>query len=363
MAKVCLNMIVKNEKAIIKRCLEASSPHIDCYAICDTGSTDGTAELIEQFFHERGVPGVIVRTVFRNFEQARNEALEMAHATALDFDYFLLCDADMELVVHRPGYRRELMADAYLVRWRAATSVREHDQIRLVKRQLKCRYKGVTHEYLDTAVPGLRFDGISFIDHESGSNRQGKYKRDLELLLQGLNEEPNNARYVFYLGNSYFDMGDFTNAIAAHRRRVGMGGWEEEIFYSLYCIGLALGLLGREPEMIQQHLDTFDSYPLRAEPLHALALHYQRSGKHRLAYHVAEIGRNITTPKSALLLETDIYAWRLADIVSVSLYYMGRFKESVELCDRLLQIVPISERPRIVENRKLSIIRLEKNGV
>src|SRR5687768_7620395 len=114
MTKVCLNMIVKNEMAIIERCLEAVAPHIDCYVICDTGSTDRTEETIERFFRNIGVPGIIIRTTFCNFEQARNEALDAARASQLEFDYILLCDADMELVAHRSGYRDELLADAYL---------------------------------------------------------------------------------------------------------------------------------------------------------------------------------------------------------------------------------------------------------
>lgn len=355
MPKICLNMIVKNETAIIERCLAAAAPHIDCYAICDTGSTDGTEEMIQDYFRKRNIPGIVPKTTFRNFEQARNEALDAARSSPLDFDYILLCDADMELVVKRPNYRDELTSDAYLVTQRTANSGLEYDNIRLVRRQSPSRYKGVTHEFLDMgAAAAVRFDGISYIDHATGSNRENKFRRDVELLLQGLKDEPDNARYVFYLGNSYFDMDDFTNALAAYRRRASMGGWEEEVFYSNYRMGLALGRLGREAEMIQQLLATFEKYPHRAEPLHALALHYQRSSQNRLAFHTAEIGRSLPAPVSALFVEQEVYRWRLTDIVSVSLYWMGRFKESIDLCNRLLDIVPESQRARILKNREWS---------
>ena len=46
---ICLNMIVKNETQIIQRLLESVLPIIDCYLICDTGSTDNTIELIDNF--------------------------------------------------------------------------------------------------------------------------------------------------------------------------------------------------------------------------------------------------------------------------------------------------------------------------
>ena len=41
---ICLNMIVKNESAIIRRLFDSVLPIIDTYCICDTGSTDNTKE-------------------------------------------------------------------------------------------------------------------------------------------------------------------------------------------------------------------------------------------------------------------------------------------------------------------------------
>ena len=38
---LCLNMIVKNESKIIRRLFDSVLPIIDCYCICDTGSTCG----------------------------------------------------------------------------------------------------------------------------------------------------------------------------------------------------------------------------------------------------------------------------------------------------------------------------------
>ena len=43
---VCLNMIVKNEAAVIARCLASVRPLIDSWAIVDTGSSDGTQEIV-----------------------------------------------------------------------------------------------------------------------------------------------------------------------------------------------------------------------------------------------------------------------------------------------------------------------------
>src|ERR1700688_1270437 len=105
---LCLNMIVKNEMANLDRCLRAIADHIACWVIGDTGSTDGTQEFIKTFFAERATPGELHSFAFFNFEQARNAALDHAAASKLAYDYLLLADADMDLVVEDRDFRLKL---------------------------------------------------------------------------------------------------------------------------------------------------------------------------------------------------------------------------------------------------------------
>src|SRR4051794_29637725 len=77
-ARICLNMIVKNETAIIDRCLDSVLPFISHYVMCDTGSTDNTVDLIRHRIDSAGIPGEILHTHFDDFAQARNEALDAA---------------------------------------------------------------------------------------------------------------------------------------------------------------------------------------------------------------------------------------------------------------------------------------------
>lgn len=53
MSTVCLSMIVKNETHIIHECLDSIYKHIDYWVIVDTGSTDGTQELIKSFLKKK----------------------------------------------------------------------------------------------------------------------------------------------------------------------------------------------------------------------------------------------------------------------------------------------------------------------
>ena len=102
--RLCLNAIVKNEAPRIVRMLASIAPHISCWAITDTGSTDDTKVLIETFFETMKLPGKLTSCEFKDFSQARNHALVAAQNSGLEFDYILLCDADMELKVLDPTW-------------------------------------------------------------------------------------------------------------------------------------------------------------------------------------------------------------------------------------------------------------------
>jgi len=97
MTTIVLNMIVKNESRIIQRLLESVYPIIDYYCICDTGSSDNTDKIINDFFKEKNINGKIIYEPFQNFEYNRNFALNACIGMG---DYVLLLDADMQLKVN-----------------------------------------------------------------------------------------------------------------------------------------------------------------------------------------------------------------------------------------------------------------------
>jgi len=101
MPKLALNMIVKNESKIITRLFDSLIGIIDCYCICDTGSTDNTVALITEYFAARNIPGRVITEPFKNFEHNRTFALhackDVANTGGTYADYILLMDADMVL--------------------------------------------------------------------------------------------------------------------------------------------------------------------------------------------------------------------------------------------------------------------------
>jgi glycosyltransferase involved in cell wall biosynthesis len=197
-AKVCLNMIVKNEAAVIERCLEATDGQIDAWVIVDTGSLDETPAKIADHFAARGIPGLLVHGHFRNFEQDRNRALEAALASGIEFDYLLFLDADQQLHVDNVDWRENLIAPAYRLRVRK-TGVRQ-DAAYLLHREQDGHWRGVTRSYLDLVdFTPTKLNGISVGDHADPSVRVWRAERDANLLREALNEDPDDQRNVFHL--------------------------------------------------------------------------------------------------------------------------------------------------------------------
>lgn len=357
MSTVCLCMIVKNEAHIIRRCLDSVRPFIDHWLIVDTGSTDGTQALIRE--HLRDLPGALFERPWHNFGHNRSEALELARERA---DYVFVIDAD-EVLRLPPDYRRPpLQADAYTLDVHFGGV--NYGRVCLLKSQLPWRYVGVLHEYPDCGHPVERplLPGPSVEVYTDGGRSQidtvTKYARDAELLEAALRDEPGNARYVFYLAQSYRDSEQPEKALAAYERRAAMGDWIEETWYSLYSAARLAEALGRSPaEVADRYLKAYQCRPQRAEALSALARYQRLRGSYALGRLFAERAMNTPMTDDILFVDRADYLWRAADEYAVSSYWTGDYQDSLRACERLLAgtELPASERPRVEANRRFAL--------
>ncbi|MFJ6758406.1 glycosyltransferase [Streptomyces sp. NPDC091273] len=350
---VCLNMIVKNEAPVIRRCLESVRPLIDTWVIVDTGSTDGTQDIIREFFSD--LPGVLHERPWKGFDGSRSEAIDLARSSA---DYLLFVDADDVMEV-QPGFcMPELTLDSYrlavhhrpVIHWRPA----------LVSTRLPWKYVGVLHEYLDCEVKHNHgvLEGAHILIVGGGA-RQGegsereKYLRDAEILRQGLIKEPDNARYAFYLAQSWRDAGEPEKSLAAYDLRAGMGGFAEEVFCAqLYAARLAATLKKPPAEVVDRFLRAHEGRPSRAEALGSLARLCRNESRWPLAYMFARQAVRIPRPDDILFVEFDWHDWRALDELAVAAYWVGEYQESLECCERLLAEgrLPADQHDRVTAN-------------
>ena len=311
---LCLNMIVKNESKVIIRMLESVLPIIDYYCICDTGSTDDTIELIETFFRKHSIPGKIVKEPFKNFEYNRNYSLQCCNNLT---DYVLLMDADMVLKVGTFDKGMLSAADSFHIL--QGTDDFYYQNTRIVKNNGLYNYKGVTHEYINTPPNNINKSILKnqlFIqDYGDGGSKSDKFLRDIKLLTNGIIDEPNNERYHFYLANTYHDSGDYKNAIEIYKKRIKFGGWNQEVWYSYYRIGLCYKQMQNIPEYINALLDAYNYLPDRLEALHDLISHYRHLGQNKVSKLFYDSAKQILNKNNNiddyLFLSNDVYKYKL----------------------------------------------------
>ena len=96
-------------------------------------------------------------------------------------------------------------------------------------------HKGkATHEYLSDDLVYIHVNYHEGAKSHGVTNRE-KYMRDAKLLLDDLADNPADpTRSQFYLGQSYYDAEEWKLASKAYQKRIKMGGWQEEVFFSKY---------------------------------------------------------------------------------------------------------------------------------
>ncbi|MES5821140.1 glycosyltransferase [Streptomyces sp. RG80] len=361
MNAVCLNMIVKDEAHVIRRCLESVRPLIDTWVILDTGSTDGTQDIVRETLAD--LPGMLYESPWRGFGASRTEAIERARERA---SHLLFIDAD-DVLETDPGFTLpELTHDCYDMQVRHGPVV--HWRPTMVSTRLPWRYVGVLHEYLecDAEFSRATLDGVRMVIMGGGGRSQGsartKYLRDAAILKDGLRKEPDNTRYAFYLAQSWRDAAEPAKALAAYDRRAAMAGFAEEAFCSrLYAARLALQLKRRTSEVMARFLEAHEYRPTRAEPLGELA-HLCRTQGERwpLAYLFARRAAELPPPDDILFVEHGWYDWQALDELAVAAYWMGAYRESLEACEKLLDggHLPPQHRDRVTANHTFARTKL-----
>ena len=332
----CLNMIVKNEGKIIKRLFDSVIPIIDCYCICDTGSTDNTVDIIREYFEEKNIPGQIFSEPFVNFSHNRNVSLQKCVGMS---DYILLMDADMIAKIDKDKInfiKQYIYAGNFdIVHILQGSENFYYKNVRIIKNDFvnnPCKYIGSTHEYISFNSNKIYCidKNLFFIeDIGDGANKSCKFKRDVDLLTNDLISNPNNERSCFYLANSYHDLGEYDNAIEMYKKRISLGGWKEEVWYSYYKIGLCYKNLKKYDESIIAFLNCVDYYPERLEGLYEIINYYRMNGKNKLAFHFYNIAKSIlinTTENDRsgyLFLHNNIYTYELFYEYSIIAFYNG----------------------------------------
>ena len=351
---ICLCMIVKDESHIIENTLNNICQHIklDYWIISDTGSTDDTPSIIQNFFNQKNIKGELHHNPWKDFAHNRTLALEYAYNKR---DYVFVFDADDSIVgkLVLPTLTHDRYEFIFGDNFSYTRSL-------LINNHKKWWYTGVLHEYLDTdefrSAYTIKGD-YHIISGRTGSRSKNpnKYRDDALVLEKAIQEEPREhlkSRYSYYCGQSYKDAGDPENAILWFKKCTELNSWNQEKYCAAYYIGELYSQLNNFElaqlwfcKTIQYDSERMEGIIMACEQLYKADNHVMINA----LYHTFKKYKHHVEKK--LFLRNDLYDYHLEYYNSISAYYINDLLSGYVCCKLvIMNCTDINKVTRTIHN-------------
>jgi hypothetical protein len=371
--KIGLSCIVKNESKVILKMLESVVNIIDYWCIVDTGSTDGTQDIIKNYFKEKNIDGVLKEIEWKNFSTSRNIALQGLIGYT---DWGFWIDADETISFKNKDFSKEILKnkltgiDSAYVQVLHGNSI--YKRMQFFNLSSNWYWTGPVHEILiskkDTNKSILIDD--FFVNYTYNGNSwtsqttEQKYEKYIKLLKDYIDENPNqdNSRWVFYLAQSYKDTGSekyYEDVIKWYSERLKLEGFLEEKYISQLNIAKfkALSKKYSDEDIIQSFLKCTNFNPDRIEHFDYIIEYYHNKKEWNLAYLFSSfaiksnsiINKNIIN--NFLFADTIIYNWKIYDLHCISCYYLNK-KDEMKKYAKILE--------EKINNKEISNFHIER---
>ena len=314
-------MIVRDDERVVERCLRSAGDLIDYWVICDTGSLDATPEIVKDVLAD--IPGELHSREWLDSGHNRSHLMELALDRA---DYLLLLDPDMTLVQRRPLPLLE--EDAYLVREIGDPGI---GAPRVVRGSRRWWFEGSTHEVLASngRFSEGELDALAVERHTDPSAHRLKLLGDLGILKRDIASGRWTPKTALCLAETLRALDRPWPAIEWYRRRVELGGSEQEVFYANLQEGALRASVAFE-SAVPVLLEAWRRRPTRAEPLYELARAYQARDDATVAHLFADQGLAIPYPADTAFVQPWVYEWGLRLVRGWAGARLGRSDEARE---------------------------------
>jgi len=349
---ICLNMIVKDESHIIEKTFDNLLSHLvlDYWVICDTGSTDGTQDLIKKYFAKKGIAGELVQHKWRDFGYNRTEALKAAYKKA---DYILIFDAD-DSIHGEFKLPPKLTHDFYKLQFGKGFT---YYRPLLITAHKSTSFIGVLHEFLklnDATPTEANVSGNYYVESGRLGNRSkagDKYLKDALILKAAYEKEVATGgdlanRYAFYCAQSFKDCGKNDDSIEWYTLVADkLNSWVQEKYYSCVTLGHLYKQKGNTDKALEYYLKSEKFDPERKEGIIYACEVLKDKALFSLVTLLYEKNRDYErNPRDKLFMHRDIYDDILEFNAAISYCMMDKLKEGYTLFKEVIlrQIAPVA---------------------
>jgi len=368
-------IMVKNEETVMQKTLQPFvDGGVDTFFIFDTGSTDNTIAVTQEFFDTNNIQhGYIQQEPFINFAASRNRALELAQQQFPNAAFMVMFDAewylnDAHALVDFCNLclTRNDMYASYLIR--ILNSALDFYTPRLIKCNCNVRFEGVVHEIICSQnivkVPENIY--FEYLPETKGIEKSAqRYFRDRKLLYKEYYKNPRDTRNLFYLARTCEDIGNLEEAYDLYKQRIALIGWDEEDFMSVYRLAQTVEKLSYQNENYRWHealgyyLQAYKMRPNRAEPLISIAYYYVHQDDMHTAFLFARRAIEIPYPyKDVLFVQKHAYDYLRYELLARCAWYIDEFEIGEQAAKNALQVHPeykhAQHNVRCYEDRKIN---------
>jgi glycosyltransferase involved in cell wall biosynthesis len=401
-------LMLKNEKKRLRATLDSlvveGKPVVDCLVVLDTGSTDNTIQIAQDFCDEYKLNFHLKTTKWiDDFGFTRNEMLEFIDS----FDkenplckYSLLLDCNDELKNGKELYKlldniesriemkkkkkekrdkkglKEKKKEEYPIgykvcqNWWNGINTDQYYNVRLIKNRTGWRYKEPIHEYIyndcmktaSNLIGQLSDTIVLFQDRTLDDDKSMKrFSRDRTVFHREFLKEA-TPRRVFYYGQTLKCLSQFGLSYRLYKMRLSMEDYCEEVYESYLSCGQLSRLLGHDWDESLNFLMKacqVNGVGKRCEPLLEIVKYYIDNNNFNLAYKFCKEACELAYPfHCSLFVKKYCYDFERYSVIVKIINELDKRGEKGERKEELLKYLEIcidfmEKNSKIMKNESL----------